>query len=276
MEFRKRSLEGNCPLLVPRRADSINFVVLGLVIGHSLLNGGPGFYVFQDWVFELISGRTDSEQIMAMINKEMIPKHAGSASLLNLIDALDSAENQKDLDVHIDKYIEIINCSKWDPAKVITLENKGVLIGELLYDELVRKRQSQIQSIREGMQAVGLLPYICNNPDICKQIFVAQTIMNLESFNAIIVNDDVTGDEYINKQTYGFFQSLLAAATPDTLTAILRFSTGFVSIPPWGLRKPIVLRYLNDDEKKIYPEAMACFNILQLPTVSRRYCISAY
>jgi len=252
LEFRKRSLEG---------------MVLCFVIGHSLLNGGPGFYVFQDWVFEHISGRTDPEHIMGIINKDMIPRHAGSVNLLNLIDALDSAENQEDLDRSVDTHIEIINCSRWDPAKNITLENKGVLIGELLYDELVRKRQSQIQSIREGMQAVGLLAYITNNPDICKQIFVAQKSMNLDSFTAVLENDELAGEEYVNKQAYGFFQSLIVEATPDTLTAILRFATGFESIPPWGLRRPIVIRYLDDDEKKIYPEAMACFNILQLPTV---------
>ena len=266
-EFLKRSLEGNYPLLVPRRADSVNFLILGLVIGHSLLHGGPGFYVFQGWVYESISGRTDPEHLMILINKDLIPKHAGSANLLKLIDALDSTKSQEDLDNTTDEHMEIINCSRWDPTKRITLENKGVLLAELLFDELIRKRQSQIQSIREGMQAVGLLPYINSNAEICKQVFVAQATINRQSFSELIVNDDVRRDEFENKQAYEYFQSFLDSASTDTLSAILKFTTGFQSIPPWGLRKHIVIRYLEDDEKKIYPEAMACFNILQLPTV---------
>jgi len=44
--------------------------------------------------------------------------------------------------------------------------------------------------------------------------------------------------------------------------------TGFHNIPPWGLSKPIVVRYyLNDDENNIYPKPLACFSILYLPTV---------
>ena len=238
-----------------------------MVIGQSLLHGGPGFYVFQDWVYESILGRDAPGDLMPIINKDLIPKHAGSANLLKLIDALDFAETQEDLNAATDEHIEIINCSRWDPTKTITLENKGVLLGELMYDELIRKRQSQIQSIQEGLKAVGLLSYINTNQEICKQIFLTQKIIDLQSFIEIIVNDDVKRDEFENKQAYEHFQSILAGASANTLGAILKFATGFHSIPPWGLQKPVVIRYLEDDENKIYPEAMACFNILKLPTV---------
>ena len=51
------------------------------------------------------------------------------------------------------------------------------------------------------------------------------------------------------------------------LSNILPFVTGFTRIPPWKMEKGIILKNLEDDDKKVLPESMACFNILHLPTV---------
>ena len=63
------------------------------------------------------------------------------------------------------------------------------------------------------------------------------------------------------------FKKLVLISTTETLERILKFTTGFSSIPPWGLRNKISIKFLADDNDKLYPEAMACFLILYLPTV---------
>ena len=122
-EFRKRSFEGEYPDLIPRRADSMNFLVFGIVVGHSLLHGGPGIHWLQSWVYEIIAGRNDSESLMTMINKGLIPRHAGSENLLKFISELDESKNQEELGNIIDKYIQILNCSRWDPTTQVTVQN---------------------------------------------------------------------------------------------------------------------------------------------------------
>lgn len=89
---------------------------------------------------------------MTLITKHDIPKHAGAIDLIELINKLDNAQSQEELDNIVDKFIQIINCSRWETTVTITLSNKNLLIYELVYDEVVRKRRSQVKSITEGLQ----------------------------------------------------------------------------------------------------------------------------
>ena len=113
-EFRKRSFEGSYPKLLPRRGDSNNFLIFGMALGHTLRHGGPGVYGFQPWVYELIRELDETdEQIMTLITKHDIPKHAGSIDLIELTNKLDNGQSQEELDDIVDKFIQIINCSRW-------------------------------------------------------------------------------------------------------------------------------------------------------------------
>jgi len=127
-----------------------------MVIAHSMLHKGPGFYGFQNWVYESIAGKSDPEQhLMTLINKSLLPQNASSSNLLDFIESLDEVNIKEDLDSLVDKYIKVINCSRWDPTKEITLKNRDVLLAQLPYEELVYKRQAQLQAIRDGLNNVG-------------------------------------------------------------------------------------------------------------------------
>lgn len=58
----------------------------------------------------------DFDQIINQINIEDIPRHAGSTGLLDFVNALDNATSQKELDEIVDKYILILNFSRWDQS----------------------------------------------------------------------------------------------------------------------------------------------------------------
>ena len=114
-----------------------------MALGHLFRHGGPGVYGFQSWVYELIRGLDETdEQIMTLITKHDIPKHAGAINLIELINKLDNAQSRKELDYIVDKFIQIINRSRWEPTVAITLSNKNLLIYKLVYDEVARKRRS--------------------------------------------------------------------------------------------------------------------------------------
>ena len=55
--------------------------------------------------------------------------------------------------------------------------------------------------------------------------------------------------------------------SPVSLKMLLRFITGQERVPPMGLQKQIVIRYLPDDQKYRYPTADRCFSIINLPVV---------
>ena len=76
-----------------------------MALGHSLRGGG-----FQPWVYELFRGSDEiDEKIMTLITKHDIPKHAGAIDLIELINKLDNAQSQEELDNIVDKFIQIIN-----------------------------------------------------------------------------------------------------------------------------------------------------------------------
>ena len=60
--------------------------------------------------------------------------------------------------------MQIINCSRWEPTVTIKLRNKNLLICELVFDEVVTKRRSQVRSSTEGLQISGFLKYIKQYP----------------------------------------------------------------------------------------------------------------
>ena len=151
-----------------------------MALGHSLRNGGPGVYGFQPWVYELIRGLDETdEQIMSLITKPDIPKHAGAIDLTELINKLDNAQSQEELDDIVHKF----------PKQLIVL---NLLIYELLYDEVVRKRRSQVKFITEGLQISGFLKYIKRYLDLCRSIFFGSPG---EALNAEITFNCIEEDE---------------------------------------------------------------------------------
>ena len=74
-----------------RRGESIAFELFGILIGQSLLHGGPGSCIFQDWVYEVINGKDD---LLPFLAKSSIPLPAGSSEAIEFLKKLDEVETQ--------------------------------------------------------------------------------------------------------------------------------------------------------------------------------------
>ena len=68
-------------------------------------------------------------------------------------------------------------------------------------------------------------------------------------------------ETFEKKQSQFFFLQYVKQAGSTKLSNILQFVTGFTRIPPWKMEKRYYLKYLEDDDEKMLPESMACFNI---------------
>ena len=96
---------------------------------------------------------------MSMIDKTMIPQNAATCTTIELIEQLDDCTDSSTLNNIVDKkvYMQVINSSQWEPTHEITIPACGSLIGELIYDELMRKRKEQIKYMKVGLQLMKIL-----------------------------------------------------------------------------------------------------------------------
>ena len=167
-EFDKRMMVGESNSHVPRRGESVAFVLFGILIGLSLLHSGSRYYMFQDWMYEVINDKDDQDHLLLFLAKSSIPLHAGSSGAMKFLNKLDKVKTQNELDDLVDKNIQLINCSHWDPTKPIAISNKAYLGTEIAYDELVRKRIAQIRMIPEDLQISGFWPFMVDHPNVCR------------------------------------------------------------------------------------------------------------
>ena len=224
--------------------------------------------MFQDWVFEVINGKDGQDYLLPFLTKSSIPLHAGSSSIIEFLNKLDEVKTQDGLDDMVDKNIQLINCSQWDPTKPITISNKAYLGTEILYDELVRKRIAQIRMIREGLQISGFWSFMVDHPNICREVFVSKDfVMTYDQFISLVTNDGKDETDFEKIQSSKFFDNFLVNASTETIQELFRFVTGFEYLPPWGISRSISVRYLLGDNERSFPEASCCFSILNLPTV---------
>ena len=84
----------------------------------------------------------------------------------------------------------MINTSNWPPTETITCENKTILLQDLVYAEIIEKRQSQLHHLRDGLNHFDVID-ICNtNPEKFHFLFVHEeapltykTMVNLIDFD---------------------------------------------------------------------------------------------
>ena len=92
-----------------------------------------------------------------------------------------------------------------------------------------------------------------------------------EALNAKIffncIEEDGENYDYEKQEAMKHFKKLISISTIETLERTLKFATGFSNIPPWGFKNEISIKFLDDDDDKLHPEAMTCISILYLPTL---------
>lgn len=83
----------------------------------------------------------------------------------------------------------MINASNWSPTDTITCENKTVLLQDLIYAEIIEKRQSQLQHLRDGLNHFNLIELCNTDPEKFQFLFVHEetpltyeTMINLIDF----------------------------------------------------------------------------------------------
>ena len=160
--FEGNDLYGYIPKRLGSKVCYINYKTVGVIIGHAFMTCGEIFGRCQEWVLRAICDPLDVDLIKCIINSEMIPKNSGTVTTDELIRALEGATAEEDLDIILNKRenMEKINNTQWDIAEAISIKSKDKLVQEVIYDELVLKRTEQLNTIRDGLAYIGLLPWL--------------------------------------------------------------------------------------------------------------------
>ncbi len=96
------------------------------------------------------------------ISKEYICKSEVTATLLKLLEELDEVKTPKELyhvlEIHAkhDSFWEVIDASEWSSTEVITIANNGCLMHELIFNDLVRWRKEQLDSLSKRLEVFGI------------------------------------------------------------------------------------------------------------------------
>ena len=278
-EARLRLFEGDPNKLIPRRgigSKGIQFEIAGALIAHSVLQGGPGFPYLAEWFVDLLF-EDETSNTVCLISKDDIPKNAMTEKLFNFVEKLDSSINQQAIDEILDNdpqkeaFWEIINASEWSSTEAITMQNKALLIQELITNELMQKRMYQVIFFRKGLAVLNFFPILKKHKDQAKALLCYQaSVITAEQFKSLLLPK---GDQtHAEKQAYTWFLDYIQGVKDDTcpegkLNTILKFVTGLWTVPPTRESLQISVEFLEDDDTEIYPKATACAAILRLPTV---------
>ncbi|XP_065067608.1 G2/M phase-specific E3 ubiquitin-protein ligase-like [Rhopilema esculentum] len=279
---RLRLFEGDPNKLIPRRgigSKGIQFEIAGALIAHSVLQGGPGFPYLAEWFVDLLF-EDETSNTVCLISKDDIPKNAMTEKLFNFVEKLDSSINQQAIEEILDNdpqkeaFWEIINASEWSSTEAITMQNKALLIQELITNELMQKRMYQVISFRKGLAVLNFFPILKKHKDQAKTLLCYQaSVITAEQFKSLLLPK---GDQtHAEKQAYTWFLDNIQESEgvkDDTfpegkLNTILKFVTGLWTVPPTRESLQISVEFLEDDDTEIYPKATACAAILRLPTV---------
>lgn len=93
--------------------------------------------------------------------------------------------------------MELINSSNWPPTETITTQNKAILLQDLIYTEIIGKRQNQLQHLRDGLNHFDVANLCKTDPEKFKFLFVYQEdtltseiILNMIDFNKKPLSED--------------------------------------------------------------------------------------
>ena len=283
-EVSKRLFEGDAMNLVPIKDSTklVLFRLAGMLVVHVIVQDGPLYSIptIAPCVVETALG-AQFETVSMHLSKHHIPLNASTETLHDLIECIDNAKSNDDIQELLfagdkkDVCWQLINSSHWPTAQPIKMENKNLLIQELVYNELVSSRRAEIAEFEAGLETLGFLKYGKLHPQYVKEILCYSSSLRkafgVDELKGIVVTEPKS---FSQRQALEWLYDYLEDADAgkeliggSRVKALLLFSTGQKSLPRNGFRNKLQIQYLPDDDEHTLPTASACLQIVRLPTV---------
>ena len=156
--------------LIPKRSGGnlALFKIFGIAIRHSLLQGGRPFPYLHPWCYTVITQKSE-EEIVGLISKEkyteLISLNAGTANIISFLNVLSRTKSEKDINDLLEctegqAFEQVVNATQWPIDTKITVNNIETLKAMIIWNELICKREKQLNAIRDGLDYVEFLPLL--------------------------------------------------------------------------------------------------------------------
>ncbi|XP_065058553.1 uncharacterized protein LOC135686279 [Rhopilema esculentum] len=271
-EIKKRLFVGNMTSLLPIKDSTKIFLfrLAGILLVHTIVQNGP-IAVFPKLAKPIILSilGKDTAEIMSQLNKHDIPMCSSTEILLNLIEELDDAKSKAAIDFILENgqrsetYWQVINASHWPSTEPITVNNKNILIQELVYNETVRSRLDVITEFKKGLETLGFFPFISKHEHCFFELLhKKKQPFEPEFFKSLLEVDDPKS--HAEKQAFNWFEMFISEGMTrlskddgaTRIEALLQFATSWCTPEKLGIAEKIKVEFLPDDDEHTLPASI--------------------
>ncbi|XP_076836802.1 uncharacterized protein LOC143482341 [Brachyhypopomus gauderio] len=144
------------------------FRVVGIMIGHTFIHGGPHFSGLSPSLLPLLSGSKDAAPILELKDCPDIDV----ANIVTLLECQSEPSPQEKEDINS-------LALSWDLPPV-TNSNRRWLAEAVLHHEVIGRRERQLAQMRRGLKDTGVLRMIKERPDLTVMLFPRSSALLLD------------------------------------------------------------------------------------------------
>ncbi|XP_072037563.1 G2/M phase-specific E3 ubiquitin-protein ligase-like [Amphiura filiformis] len=247
---------------------------VGELMALSLVHGGPGPRAFSEEMYARLAN--SKPQPNFTVEDMQDPDFAAKLS------AIEKAESTESLNIAVnDPVIETLMTCAGLYGKIINLQTKSALVGQILTYLLYGRLEPYYSQFREGLSTLGCLESVQKNPAVWHDVFCTHSEpLQAEAVGGLFsnVNYNEEKPEVMERQeeVYSWFRDFLldlqeGVKTQDnkrvTLENLLIFVTCADTEPPTGFDPQPSVSFVEGKT----PLASTCSNTLKLPLGNQRF-----
>ncbi|KAI7789827.1 uncharacterized protein LOC130549524 [Triplophysa rosa] len=241
--------------------DSDLFRVIGRMIGHSFLHGGPLLTGLSRSLFSLLLGQKDEPAVLEL-------EDCPDTDVTEIVSLLQGCVNlTKDEQDRVNSL-----AVNWDLPPV-NERNRKWLAQSVLYHAVIVRREKQIRQIRQGLKDTRVLRMIKERSALIDVLFPRASAQRIEPEMILdriiwptVDSDDEEYGDYSLDDTYrmtGFFRQYIENGTPEELLQLIQFWVGWALLPQH--------LYVEVSSDITMPTASTCRETIKLPVKYSTY-----
>ncbi|CAM4569623.1 unnamed protein product [Leuciscus chuanchicus] len=235
--------------------ESDMFAMAGRMVGHSFVHGGPCLSGLSPAVVHVLFGGSPET---ATVTPEDCPD-------LDIRETIRLLEGESELSDKDKTSVQELAYA-WD-LPGLNGNNRRWLFEKMLIHAVIGRVTRQIKQFRRGLKETPIWTLLTKRPDTVAQLFPQERAVDCNP--AIIMqhitwpheeDDDDDDDDYsldTKCRISGYLRHFIENASPDELTDLLKFWTGWEIMPRNNLSIEVV--------KGSFPTASTCFETLRIP-----------
>ncbi|XP_078000538.1 tenascin-N-like [Glandiceps talaboti] len=241
------------------------FEIIGRMVQHSILWGGPGLAGLAQSVKDYV---THGHELMISLNINDIPDMDIREKLQKVMDCSD--DNLKELATDPIVLEMMVNAGYGN--RLINKDRKQVAIQDILLYNVIRKRKAELVQFRSGMNCLSITKLLQQNEKITDLIFPKQEEAKPRFCSVCPLLKFGQGQTKCQTDTKKYFLKYLQECERRqegidvdhkrvTLAKVLQFITGCTVLPPKSYG-----RILVEYQAKGLPKTNTCFKEIFIPT----------